>query len=102
MAGPPGRRKFRMAVLVTNEAPTAGKEESNRWRALMEEKVRKAPGFIFHADHQVNGGGQQIIEAWESLEHFQRFFETEVKPLLPPGQGDTPPKVVELDNVITR
>ena len=90
-----------MAILMTVVQPGGLVEEADRFRALLHQKLRAAPGFIFHVDGPVDGGWQ-VINAWESRADFERWFETEVKPNLGGDQGNAIPKITELANVVIR
>jgi heme-degrading monooxygenase HmoA len=91
-----------MAILVTALQSGGSPEEAERFKTLLHDKLQKAPGFLFHADGPVEGGWQ-IVDAWETREDFDRWYESEVKPNLREGQtGDGPPNIVELANVVTR
>lgn len=92
-----------MAILVIAKDPTGTPELASKFRELLDEKMKAAPGFIFHVDGPLESGGYQIVDAWESREAFEAWFENEVKPLLPDGgQAGGPPQIHELDNVVTR
>jgi heme-degrading monooxygenase HmoA len=89
-----------MAVLVRALATGGSVQEAERFKSLLHEKLKQAPGFIFHADGPVDGGWQ-IVDVWESREDFQRWFDTEVKPNLREGQSSAaPPEISELVNVV--
>ena len=91
-----------MAIMVTAKMPGSSQEEADRFKDLLHDKLKQAPGFIFHADGPVDSGWQ-VVDAWESREDFDRWYETEVKPNLREGQDQGgPPNIVELANVVTR
>lgn len=46
--------------------------------------LKAAPGFRFHAAYPVDGGFA-VTEVWDSAEDHQAFFESAVKPNMPPG-----------------
>lgn len=72
-----------MAVLVTTEIPGATPGDAERW-ATLAERLRRQPGFVFQADGAI-AGGWRVISVWNSREDFQRFYDSEIKPNLPPG-----------------
>ena len=92
-----------MPILVIGRQPNGTPEQAAMFRQALGEKMLEAPGFIFHSDGPVDTGGYQIVDAWESRADFQRWFDTEVAPLMPPdAQAQTPPQIFELENVAVR
>ena len=92
-----------MAILVIAKDPTGTPEQAAKYKELLKGKVQQAPGFIFHVDGPAEGGGYQIVDAWETREDFQNWLENEVKPTLPAeAQAGPPPQIFELDNVEVR
>ena len=72
-----------MAVLVTTDIPGARPGDEERWASLAE-RIRRHRGFVFQADGAV-AEGWRVISVWESREDFQRFYDAEIRPNLPPG-----------------
>lgn len=72
-----------MAVMVTTEIPGATPGDEERWASLAE-RIRHHRGFVFQADGAV-AGGWRVISVWESREDFQRFYDAEIRPNLPPN-----------------
>ena len=72
-----------MAVMVTTEIPGAASGDEERWASLAE-RIRHHQGFVFQADGAV-AGGWRVVSVWESREDFQRFYDAEIRPNLPPG-----------------
>src|SRR5579871_6546111 len=77
------RRTTSMAILVVAEIPggtvEGAKEWAERGRALVDQ-----PGFLFHADGPIEGGWR-VLEVWESEGQWRQWFDTAIKPNLPPG-----------------
>lgn len=91
-----------MAILVMAHDPNGSPEEAKRWEALLGDKVRNAPGFIFHATYAIEDG-YQIVNSWESREDFQNFFEKEIKPNMPGGEpSGRPPQIFDLETLSVR
>lgn len=90
-----------MAILMTAHQSGGTADEAARFRSLLHEKLRQAPGFIFHVDGPIDGGWQ-IVNAWETRADYERWFEQEVKPHLRAGQGGVQPSFTELANVVLR
>ena len=47
--------------------------------------LRSSEGFISHSGGPNPSGGWRVIEAWESEELADKWFEENVEPNLPPG-----------------
>jgi len=92
-----------MAILVLAHDPNGSPEEAARWESLLGDKVRNAPGFIFHATYAADGG-YQIVNSWETREDFQNFYENEVKPNLRDGvePSGRPPQIFDLETLSVR
>jgi heme-degrading monooxygenase HmoA len=86
-----------MAVLVLTEIPGATAEDGKQWEPVMGQ-LRRSPGFVFQADGPMEGGWR-LVSVWEKREDFRHFYESAVKPNLPPGTPDRD-RVYELANVL--
>jgi quinol monooxygenase YgiN len=73
-----------MAVLITAEVKGQTQQGYDGMLNVLAEPVRKAPGFVMHAAHPVEGGWR-VIEVWESEDDANNFFAKAVAPNLPPG-----------------
>jgi hypothetical protein len=51
---------------------------------LLEETLKRAPGFRLHGAHP-SEDGWRVIEVWDSKEHANQFFAKHVAPNLPAG-----------------
>ncbi|MGZ6982897.1 MAG: hypothetical protein ACXVH5_12085 [Ilumatobacteraceae bacterium] len=47
--------------------------------------IKASKGFISHVGGPSPSGGWRVIEVWETEEDGHNWFETNVKPNLPPG-----------------
>jgi hypothetical protein len=74
-----------MAVLMTGEAQGLTAPLYAEMLALLQDALMRAPGFILHSAHPIEGGGFRVIEIWRSKEESDRFFATHVAPNLPPN-----------------
>lgn len=72
-----------MAVLVITEIPGATHGDEDRW-AFLGDRIRRQSGFMFQADGAV-AGGWRVISVWRSRRDFERFYDAEIRPNLPPG-----------------
>jgi heme-degrading monooxygenase HmoA len=90
-----------VAVLITVTQPGGSPQEAERFRALLHETIRTAPGFIFHVDGPLEGGWQ-IVNAWESRTDFERWFHSHVKPNLRGDQALAVPTISDLAHVVLR
>ncbi len=90
-----------MAILVMAHDPNGSPKEAARWESLVGDKVRSAPGFIFHATYAVDGG-YQIVNSWETREDFQNFYEKEIKPNMRGDAPGSPPQIFELATLSVR
>ena len=73
-----------MAVMMTAEVAGQTAEGYDQVLRLVGEAARRAPGFMLHASHAVDGGWR-VIEVWASKEEADAFFVEHIVPLLPPG-----------------
>jgi heme-degrading monooxygenase HmoA len=92
-----------MAVMVIANDPTGTPEVAMKYKALLEDKLRTAPGFVVQVTGPADGGGYQIVTVWDSQEDFQHWFENHVRPVLPAeAQSGPPPRIHQLDTVTVR
>ena len=73
-----------MAVLITAEVKGQTQQGYDGMLGFLAEAIKKAPGFILHTAHPVEGGWR-ILEVWESKADADQFFAKNVAPNLPPG-----------------
>ena len=73
-----------MAILMTAEVPGMTQEMVDGMTAQIEEQQKAQPGFVLHANGQIDGGWG-VTEIWETQENFDSFYESLVKPNLPEG-----------------
>ncbi len=94
-----------MAVLMIAEIPNLTAEIYLGMAPQMAPQgvslIKEAKGFVAHAAGPSPSGGFRIVEIWESEADSNAWFETNVKPNLPP---DIKPdqKFFELVNVDTK
>jgi hypothetical protein len=72
-------------------------KDGQRWKPVMA-RLRRATGFVLQADGPMDGGWR-LVSVWERREDFNHWYESVVKPNLPPG---TPARdrVYELPNMV--
>ncbi|HXA43277.1 MAG TPA: hypothetical protein VNV65_10260 [Candidatus Solibacter sp.] len=91
-----------MAVMVIANDPTGTPEAAMKYKALLEDKLLEAPGFIAQVTGPVEDG-YQIVTVWDSQDDFQHWFENHVRPVLPAeAQSGPPPQIHQLDTVTVR
>lgn len=73
-----------MPVVILADVPGQTKEGYEQTIAALGGPIQKAPGFIMHLGHQVDGG-RRVIEVWESSKAAADWFAKAVQPMLPPG-----------------
>jgi hypothetical protein len=73
-----------MAVMVISEVEGQSSQGYDGMLAVLDEALRRSPGFIMHTSHPVESGWR-IVEVWESREDAARFFAAHVAPKLPDG-----------------
>jgi hypothetical protein len=88
-----------MAVLVISELPGVSDIGPELWAPMMS-RLRGQPGLLVHADGPTDRGWR-IVSIWDSREDFERFFESAIKPNLPPG-GPSRDLVSDLRFVLLR
>lgn len=89
-----------MAVLVIARVPDNGQQDRKQWQER-NKALRQQPGFLFQGDGP-RDGGWLVVSAWESKGDFDRYFEAQVRPNLPPGVEVTPPEIHNLESTITK
>jgi heme-degrading monooxygenase HmoA len=89
-----------MAILATTHIPDGNLEQAAEWSNRVSAVLAASPGFIIHVDMPAPDGGWQILSVWESESDMQRYFESAVKPYLPP---DAPmaQSIAQVHQVIT-
>jgi hypothetical protein len=73
-----------MAVLMIGEVPNLTEEVYAGMVGQMTPLMRDSKGFIFHSGGPSPAGGWRVVEAWETEEDGQAWFDQNVKPNLPP------------------
>jgi len=86
-----------VAVLVLTEMAGTTAKDGKRWEPVMA-RLRRATGFVLQADGPMDGGWR-LVSVWERREDFNHWYESVVKPNLPPGTP-TRDRVYELPNVV--
>jgi heme-degrading monooxygenase HmoA len=86
-----------MPITMTQHAPGMPREVYDQTIANIGEPLRQSGGFISHAA-QVTADGVTVTEVWETREQWQQWFDTSVRPHLPPGAPE--PTVTELHNAL--
>lgn len=88
-----------MAVLVTAEVKGQTQQGYEGMRAMVDDVLKAAPGFVLHTAHAVTDGWR-IVEIWDSKDASDRFYVQHIAPNLPPGIH---PKrsVQELHDILT-
>lgn len=88
-----------MAISMTQHAPGMPREVYDETMDNVGEPLRQSPGFISHVA-QITQDGVTVTEVWESQEQWENWFNTSVKPHLPPGAP--PPTVTQLHHALGR
>jgi heme-degrading monooxygenase HmoA len=73
-----------MPVLMIGEVPNLTEEAYAAMVSQMMPVMRAHKGFISHAAGPNPGGGWRVVEAWDSEEDAEAWFDANVKPALPP------------------
>lgn len=89
-----------MAILATTHIPGGTAEQAAEWNDRVSEVLAASPGFIVQVDAPAPDGGWQILSVWESESDLQRFFESAVKPYLPP-EAPMDQSIAQVHQVIT-
>ena len=90
-----------MAVLMIGEVPQLTAEVYNGMAGQMAPLMKAHKGFIAHTGGPSPAGGMRIVEIWESEADAQAWFDTNVKPNLPP-EVKPERKYFPLVNVVTK
>jgi len=72
-------------VLMIGEVPNMTEEIYAGMIGHMKPLMRASKGFISHAAGPSATGGWRVVEAWESEEDGEKWFDENVKPNLPPN-----------------
>ncbi|HTN80453.1 MAG TPA: hypothetical protein VMK16_12320 [Acidimicrobiales bacterium] len=78
-----------MAVLMIGEVSDMTEDVYAGMIEQLAPVMRASKGFISHAGGPNPSGGWRVLEVWESEEDGDNFFNTAVKPNLPPGVEPT-------------
>jgi heme-degrading monooxygenase HmoA len=73
-----------MAVMMIGEVPNLTEEIYCGMIAQMTPLMKASKGFISHVGGANPAGGWRVVEVWESEEDGKNWFDTNVKPNLPP------------------
>jgi hypothetical protein len=93
-------RRLEVAVLVTSTIPGGNEQQAEQWISMgMMDRLREQPGLILHATGP-GQGGWVITSIWESKTDFEKYFEENVKPNLPPGGPAPQDTHVELHDLV--
>ena len=74
-----------MPVLMIGVVPNLTEEIYGGMIGQLAPQIRAFKGFISHAGGPNPDGGWRVVEVWETEEDGKNWFETIVKPTLPPG-----------------
>lgn len=88
-----------MAVLKRHRAEGMPSDVYDQVASGVMESQKNAPGFVAHYAI-VEDGGITVIEIWESVDEHDAWFNTAVKPQLPPDMPD--PTFADLHNSNTK
>jgi heme-degrading monooxygenase HmoA len=89
-----------MAILATTHIPGGNAEQAAEWNDRVSKVLSASPGFIVQVDTPAPDGGWQILSVWESEADLQRYFESAVKPYLPP-EAPMAQSIAQVHQVIT-
>jgi hypothetical protein len=73
-----------MAIIARTHIPDGNPAQAEEWNNRVGGVLAAAHGFIAQADGPATEGGWQIFSIWESRADLERYFESAVKPYLPP------------------
>lgn len=88
-----------MSVMVTTRIPGLPAGVYDQVIGALEQPLRAAPGFVFHAG-AADADGVTVTEVWDEEADWRRFFEASVQPNLPPGLPA--PEVVAVRRAVVR
>jgi len=74
-----------MAVLMIGEVSGLTEDRYAGMMGQLMPVLRASKGFVAHAGGPSSSGGWRVVEIWESEEDGDAFFDSAVKPNLPPG-----------------
>jgi len=74
-----------MAVLMIGEVSGLTEDIYAGMMDQLMPVLRASKGFVAHAGGPSPSGGWRVVEIWESEEDGDAFFDSAVKPNLPPG-----------------
>ena len=74
-----------MAVLMIGDVPGLTEDVYAGMMGQLMPVLRSSKGFVAHAGGPSPSGGWRVVEIWESEADGDAFFDTAVKPNLPPG-----------------
>src|SRR5690606_16986361 len=77
-------RRTAMPVMMTAEVAGQTAEGYDQVLQHVGDAVRRAPGFLLHTSHAVEGGWR-VIEVWDSKAAADAFYVEHIVPMLPPG-----------------
>jgi hypothetical protein len=88
-----------MAVMMIAEVAGQNRPGYDGMLQMLATAIEKAPGFVAHASHPVEGGWR-VIELWRSKAESDRFYAEHVAAHLP--SGVRPKRTVhELHSLVT-
>ena len=73
-----------MAILKRHHAPGMPPEVYDQANAAVAESEMGADGFVAHYG-VAEGPGIAVVEIWDSQAQHDKWFDANVRPLLPPG-----------------
>ena len=88
-----------MPITMTQQSPGMPAEAYDEIIANLAQPLRQSAGFISHTA-QLTGQGVTVTEVWETSEHWQRWYDANVKPHLPEGAPD--PMLVDIHYALGR
>jgi len=72
-----------MAVLIRHRAEGMTPAQYDEVSPPLVEKVKSAPGFMYHVAFVDSDGRFTVSEIWESQEQHDRWFDENVAPYVP-------------------
>jgi hypothetical protein len=72
-----------MAVLVRHRVTGMTPEDYDRSATPLIEKLKAAPGFMYHVAFVDQGGVFTVSEIWESKEQHDRWFSENIEGVIP-------------------
>ena len=74
-----------MSVLMIAEVPNMTEEIYEGMIPQLSPQLQQAAGFVSHAGGPSPSGGWRVVEIWDSEAQAEEWFQSNVKPNLPPG-----------------